>query len=103
MGASRYGEILTSLDIGKYEIFGTSYIINTINRELKEDAYRNYISDALRMIAENTSKPYGGSYPKLSYREVITPVKEETPEKVDCNEVVSGIWNKLTRRDNNGT
>lgn len=100
MGASRYGEILTSLDIQKYEIFGSDYIINVIKQTIRDDAYRYYITDALSMIAENTAKPYGGNYLKQSYRDMITPkIEEDEEEIVDCEAVVNNIWSKMTRRD----
>ena len=46
-----------------------------------------YVTDALRLIAENTSKFGGGSYIKVRYADMIDPPKEETrtPEEVTAH------------------
>lgn len=43
-----------------------------------------YVTDALKLIAENTAKYAGGGYIQKRYADVITPQKEETrtPEEV---------------------
>lgn len=43
-----------------------------------------YVTDALRIISENTAKYAGGSYQKARWVELIHPPKEETrtPEEV---------------------
>lgn len=40
--------------------------------------YRVYVTDALRIIAENTAKNVGGSYLQARYADFVVPQKEET-------------------------
>ncbi len=37
-----------------------------------------YVTDALRMICENTARYAGGGYPKARWADIIRPPKEET-------------------------
>lgn len=37
-----------------------------------------YVTDALRVIGENTAKYASGSYPKTRWADIINPPKEET-------------------------
>ena len=55
-----------------------------INQAEKEQAYRVYVTDALKIIGENTAKYAGGSYMKVRYLDVENPKPEETrtPEEV---------------------
>lgn len=39
-----------------------------------ETAYRIYVSDAMKAVAENTAKYAGGGYPTKRYADVINPV-----------------------------
>lgn len=41
-------------------------------------AYRVYVTDALRIIGENTAKFVSGNYIKLRFADAIKPQKEET-------------------------
>lgn len=40
----------------------------------KDTAYRVYVTDTLKTIAENTAKYAGGGYPTKRYADVIKPV-----------------------------
>jgi DNA-binding ferritin-like protein len=64
-----------------------------------DEAYRIYITDTLKAIAENTSKEYGGQYPKLRYADMIkaADVKETTQETRTPQEIITGMKNKLNR------
>lgn len=41
-------------------------------------AYRVYVTDALRIISENTARLVSGNYIKLRFADAIKPQKEET-------------------------
>lgn len=47
-------------------------------REQKDKAYRVYVTDALKMMTENTAKYAGGGYIKARYIDIIDPPPEET-------------------------
>nr|DAM03227.1 MAG TPA: hypothetical protein [Caudoviricetes sp.] len=49
-----------------------------INQAAKEQAYRVYVTDALKIIGENTAKYAGGSYIKVRYLDIESPKPEET-------------------------
>lgn len=63
-------------------------------KEQQEKAYKMYITDALKIIAENTAKQVGGSYLTARYAEMIEPKKEETRT---ANEIIINIKDKLAR------
>ena len=46
-------------------------------RERKEEAYRIYVTDALRIIGQNTAKYGGGSYQQLRFADIIRPHKDD--------------------------
>lgn len=49
-----------------------------IEQNAKETAYRVYVSDALRMLTENTAAYAGGHYMNRRFIDLIEPIKEET-------------------------
>jgi hypothetical protein len=77
---------------------GIGYVIEHyiayFKKEQHEKAYKMYITDALKIIAENTAKQVGGSYLTARYAEIIEPVKQETRT---ANEIIINIKDKLAR------
>ena len=63
------------------------YVFARFEQDAREKAYRVYVTDVLKILAENTAKYSGGSYMKLRYYDLIQPKPEEnrTPEEI--------IWN----------
>lgn len=57
-------------------------------REQEERAYRVYVTDALRLTAENTAKYVGGEYIKARYIEIIEPKKQDNRT---CEEITADI------------
>lgn len=43
-----------------------------------DKAYRVYVTDALRVLTENTAKISGGGYIQRRYVELVEPQREET-------------------------
>ena len=71
------------------------HYISFFHKEQEEKAYRVYVTDTLRLVAENTAKMgQGGSYIKARYIEVIEPPKEE---KRSADEVINNIKTKLRK------
>ena len=76
---------------------GIGYVIDNyisyFQKRQKEKAYQIYVTDALKLIAENTSKISGGSYLSKRYIDVIEPHIEKRTAK----EVIGTIKDKLNR------
>ena len=63
-----------------------------IKNRHKEDVYRTYVTDSLRVISENTSKSYGGRYMKNRYYDIVNPIPEETRTGQD---IINTIRDKI--------
>ena len=83
---------------------GTGYVIDNyiscFRREQTEKAFKVYITDNLRLIAENTAKNVGGSYIKSRYIELIEPQKEEENTGDGAWTIVNRIKGKLRAVEN---
>ena len=49
-----------------------------LNERAKTEAYRIYVTDALRVVAENTARFASGNYIKARYADMIEPKKQDT-------------------------
>ena len=49
-----------------------------IKKQAENELYNIYVTDALRMICENTANFVGGRYPNERYAALILPQKQET-------------------------
>lgn len=78
-----------SCDIAKLELFGDEYIFLYIQQYIDNKAYKLYITDTLKMIAENTAKSVGGLAPNKRYSDIIErkPVEKEKSAEEIINEV----------------
>lgn len=63
-----------------------------LKRDAETAAYRVYITDALKIVAENTAKYAGGPYLKVRYADIVNPPKEETRT---ADEVIEHMKKKL--------
>lgn len=59
-----------------------------INEREKTEAYRIYVTDALRIVAENTAQYVGGDYIKARYIDVVEPKKQDNRT---CEEITADI------------
>ena len=93
-----YLKSLETLNYRLLEIVGIGYVIEHyiafFKKEQHEKAYKCYVTDALRIITENTAKANGGRYIQARYAELIEPMKEETRT---ANEVIIDLKEKLRR------
>ena len=80
------------------EIVGIGYVIEHyiafFQKEQREKAFKIYVSDALRILTENTAKQVGGSYLTARYVDLIEPKKEEIRT---ANEIIVDLKEKLRR------
>lgn len=98
MGAARYGLILTAIDLQKLELFGAEYIAQHFQRVSDEELYKSYMSNALKIIAENTSNYAGGYTLKHQYSELIEAKYDNTPKNTQTPEqIVNGIMERLKK------
>jgi hypothetical protein len=60
------------------------YALARAKQDSVDKAYRVYVTDALKAIAENTARYVGGGYIKARYADLIEPKPEETrtPEQI---------------------
>lgn len=61
-----------------------------IKRQMDEELYRAYSSDAMRITAENVSRVSGGYSMKERYADLIHPTKEETRTE---EEIIAHVLN----------
>ena len=54
-------------------------------------AYRVYVTDALRLIAENTAKFVGGNILNMRYLDTIRPETQKVEETKSAEEIVDDI------------
>lgn len=59
-----------------------------LNEKARNDAYRIYVTDALRSVAENTARYAGGNYIKARYADIIEPKKQDNRT---CEEITADI------------
>lgn len=75
---------------------GVGYVVDHyvsyFHKEQRKKAYNAYVTDVLKMIAENTAKMSGGNYTKIRYLDIIDPPKEE---KRSAGEIINSIRSKL--------
>lgn len=65
------------------------YALAQYRHEREDEAYRIYVTDALRLVAENTAASVCGKYLTARFADVIAPPKEE--DKKTCEEITAEI------------
>ena len=55
------------------------YIAARLSQSRRELVYRSYISDALKLIAENTKNFGGGAAPDRRYWDILQDISREEP------------------------
>lgn len=65
------------------------YVLAQYRWEQEDKAYRIYVTDALRLISENTASSVGGKYITARFADVIAPPKEE--DNRTCEEITAEI------------
>lgn len=77
---------------------GARAILSTLpvllKKQAQEKAYRIYVTDALKAIAENTAKYAGGSYMKARYFDAESP---KPPETRTSDEIIGQMKMKIAR------
>ena len=97
-----YKTAVISCDLAKLEAFGDEYLFDRLHQYAVDIAYRNYVTDCLKMIAENTRRMYGGSAPSQRFAELIAPKAPKDTRTAE--EIVADVNKKcgLTMIDDTG-
>lgn len=80
-------------------MFGKSYVleycVKRFNNAQREEIYRIYISDTLRIISENTAKFVGGNYIKKRYYDFVKEPNGHTKnDNRSAKEIINDVVNK---------
>lgn len=59
-----------------------------LNERAKTEAYRIYVTDALRLVAENTARYASGDYIKARYADMIEPKRQDNRT---CEEITADV------------
>lgn len=59
-----------------------------LNEKARSDAYRIYVTDALRIVGENTARYASGNYIKARYADMIEPKKQDNRT---CEEITADV------------
>lgn len=59
-----------------------------LNERARDEAYRIYVTDALKITTENTARYAGGSYMRARYADVIRPEKRD---ERSCEEITADV------------
>ena len=59
-----------------------------LNERARNDAYRIYVTDALRVVTENTARFASGNYIKARYADMIEPKKQDNRT---CEEITADV------------
>ena len=96
MGADGFAECLDTIRIDLMDILGKGYIIQHCVAFLKNKAvYKAYqicVTDALKVIAENTAHANGGLTLNMRFADVIS---DEQPEERTEEEIINNLKEKL--------
>lgn len=86
MGGDCYFELTEDIRLDLLELYGRGYVIDhciaSLRKRNKELGYRVYVTDTLKMIAENTAKQVGGYSPSARYYDTLKPKAEITAKQV---------------------
>ncbi len=69
------------------------HCIKMYNHAQRQEIYRIYVSDTLRIITENTAKFVGGGYIKKRYIEIVEPHKNKQDNR-SAQEIIDDVVNK---------
>lgn len=59
-----------------------------LNERARYEAYRIYVTDAMKIVAENTAWYVGGSYMRARYADMIEPKKQDNRT---CEEITADV------------
>lgn len=101
IGGRTYGDYLIEIDLQKVEFFGDEYIMQYMllryRNESKEKVYKAYVTDTLKVIAENTARYAGGSTIKKRYIDISEEKNEPQKPQKSAEKVKSDLLEKMKK------
>lgn len=95
MGGDVWFELTEDIRLDMLEVCGRGYVIDhciaSLRRRNRELEFRVYVTDALKLISENTAKYVGGSYMPSRFAEKYLPEKKQ----LSSEEVKKNIRKKI--------
>ena len=82
-------------------VLGRGYIIDhcvsCLNKSAKEEVFKSYVTDTLKIISSNTGKMVNGEFVTVRYADIIndTQVEDEVPDEIKAEEIKRNIRSKL--------
>lgn len=103
IGGRTFGDYLIDIDLQKVEFFGDEYIMQYMllryRNESKEKVYKAYVTDTLKVIAENTARYAGGSTIKKRYIDISEEEKNEPQKPQKSAEKVKNYLLEKMKKD----
>ena len=98
MGSDTYLKLISTIRLDLLELFGSGYVIEhcvaAFSDLQRERAFQAYVTDCLKMVAENTSKPYGGKYPGKRFADVWEKMGKPK-DKRTAEDIISHMLRKI--------
>lgn len=95
MGGDNYFELTLGMRLEMVEALGRGYVVDycitSLRNRNREKAFRIYVTDALKYIAENTAKFCGGTYMNNRFADLMAPPKK-MPKSAD---IIAKIRKKM--------
>ena len=103
IGGRTFGDYLINIDLQKVELFGDEYImqymLSRYRSESKEKVYKAYVTDTLKVIAENTARYAGGSTIKKRFIDISEEEKNEPKKPQESAEKVKSDLLEKMKKD----
>lgn len=90
-----------NISLQHLELFGKGYVIEHciafFKRQIKEQNYQIYVTDALRAIVNNTAEMFGGISMRMRYADLVEDISKgpATEETRTPEQIINHIKDKL--------
>ncbi len=77
------------------------YVLARIKQYQRDNAYRDYLSECLRMMSGNTAKFAGGEYMTITFTDYIHPqpiIKEEKTAEEIAMDITTALGLKVVQK-----
>ena len=93
MGEEDYFRYTQGINLEVLRLYGRSYIIDyvisRVKQEMEERRFRAYVTDALMILTENTSRRDGGRHLTKRWVEKYTPKETRTADEIAVDVILN--------------